>query len=164
MNPQLDTGLATNTQLAHPASKFSTYRPTNSMCWLLWPWFNQTRNTACNHLRLLTRLERLHHQWFWVQLKAGKHRRQLQMKTLFTQRTNLNESIGIFCPNSLPTLLPKLYPRPILKNARPDPSFARKISTFCVLRDTLISIQFSLWLCLSWMRMFMALAISVMEE
>ena len=33
-------------------------------------------------------------------------------------------------PNSLPTLLPKTCPRPGVKNARPDPSFARWISTF----------------------------------
>ena len=53
-----------------------------------------------------------------------------------------------------------------IKSARPNSSFARWIwiSSFCVLRDTLTVIQFSLWLCLSWMRVFMASTISVMAE
>ena len=46
--------------------------------------------------------------------------------------------------NSLATLLPKTCPRPVLKKTRPYHSFARYISTFCVLRDTLTVIQFSL--------------------
>ena len=66
-------------------------------------------------------------------------------------------------PNSIPTLLPKMCPSSVLKNARPDLSFARWISTFFDFGDTLTLIQFSLWLCLSWMRMFMASTISVKE-
>ena len=38
-----------------------------------------------------------------------------------------------------------------------------KSQIFCVLRDTLTLIQFSLSLCLSWIRMFIASIISVME-
>ena len=49
------------------------------------------------------------------------------------------------------------------KNARSDPSFARWVSVFCVLRDILTLIQFPLWLCVSWMRMFMASTISIIE-
>ena len=49
------------------------------------------------------------------------------------------------------------------KECKTDPSIARCILTFRVLRDTLTLILFSLWLCLSWMRMFVASSISVME-
>ena len=59
-------------------------------------------------------------------------------------------------PKLLPTLLQKMCSRSVLKNARPDPSFAKKTSNFCVFWDTFTVIPFSLWLCLSWMRVFMA--------
>ena len=48
-------------------------------------------------------------------------------------------------PNSLPTLLTKMCPMSVLKNSRPDSAFPRKISTLCLLRDTLIVIELPLW-------------------
>ena len=49
MNPQFHMGLVTNIQSCHPASIFSTSHRNFSKCWLLWPWFEQTKGTAPNH-------------------------------------------------------------------------------------------------------------------
>ena len=46
MNPQIHMGLAVNIQSCRSASMISTFRPTHSMRWLLWPWFEQRKNTA----------------------------------------------------------------------------------------------------------------------
>ena len=51
----------------------------------------------------------------------------------------------------------------VLQNARPELSFASIITTFCVLRETLLVMQVSLWLFLSWMRVFMVSTMSVIE-
>ena len=44
-------------------------------------------------------------------------------------------------PNSLPTLLPIMWLKSVLKNAGPDFSFARWMLTFCVFRDTVTAIE-----------------------
>ena len=92
MNPQFHMGLATNIQLWHPAWMISTYRPTHSMCWLLWPWFDQTKKTAPNHRGRLSRLQSLRPQWIWVPMKAGRQRAQPLMTILFIPRTSQDGS------------------------------------------------------------------------
>ena len=51
--------------------------------------------------------------------------------------------------NLIPNIATEKVSQNRTKNARPDPSFAKYISTFCVPRDTLTVIQLYLLLCLS---------------
>ena len=43
--------------MSHPAPMTSIYRTTHSMCWLVWPWLEQTRNTAPSHRSRPARLQ-----------------------------------------------------------------------------------------------------------
>ena len=96
MKPQFHMGLAVNIQLRHPASMISTCRPTPSICWLLWLWFEQTKSTAPND-----QSQFLRPQWMWVPLKARRQRTQQRMMLHFILRMSPDESIGIFLPAKL---------------------------------------------------------------
>ena len=98
MSPHTHMGLETKTQLCHPASMISVYRPTHSMCELLWQWYSQTNITAPNHWSRQIRFQFQRSQWTWVPLKAGKHHTQQRTMAHFTQRTSLDESIETFLP------------------------------------------------------------------
>ena len=74
MNPQFHMGLGVNIQSCHPAYMITNCHPTHSMCWLLWPWFKQTKSTAPNHRSPLSRLQFWRPQWMRVPLKAGRQR------------------------------------------------------------------------------------------
>ena len=56
--------------------------------------------------------------------------------------------------NSLATFLPNMWPKSLLRYARPHFPFVKWISFFCVPRDTLNPIEVSMWLCLSWRSVF----------
>ena len=66
-------------------------------------------------------------------------------------------------PKSSATLLPYLEPQSIVKYARSGFSFARWVSTFWVIRDILTAIESSVWLCLSWLSVFMVSTLSIYE-
>ena len=99
MKPQFHMGLAVNIQSCHPAYMISTCHPTHSMCWLLWPWFKQTKSTAPNHRSPLSRLQFWRPQWMRVPLKAGRQRTittEPRITIHFILTTSPEESIGIF--------------------------------------------------------------------
>ena len=96
MNPKLHMGLAVNIQLCHPASLISTCRPTHSMCWLQWPWFERMNSRARNHRSHPTRFQFRRPHWMWVPLKAGRQRTQPRMTKRFILTMSPDKSIGIF--------------------------------------------------------------------
>ena len=75
---------------------------------------------------------------------------------------------NLVCVNLLQTLLPtqwqqKMCPKSVINHTRPDLSFPLYIQTFCDLRGTMTAIQFSLWLLLSWVNVFVASKISILN-
>ena len=72
-----------------------------------------------------------------------------QMGTMWKANTGLWGPLRLNnTPKSMPKLFRKMWPKSLIKTARPDPSFANWISTLCILRDTFTAVEVSLWLCL----------------
>ena len=95
-NRQFHMRLAVNIPLCHPASMISTFRPSLSMCWLLWSWFERMKTTASNHRSQPSRLQFRRPQWMWLPLKARRQRTRQRTTPLFWLTPSPDESIGIF--------------------------------------------------------------------
>ena len=95
MNPQFCAVLAVNIQLCHPASMSPTCRPTHSVCWLLWPWFEWMKSTAPNHWSHPSRLQFRRPQWMWIPLKARRQHTQQRTMPHFILTMSPDNSIGI---------------------------------------------------------------------
>ena len=76
----------------------SISRTTPSMCWLLWPSFNQIKKTAANHQSRLIRPQSQRPQWTWARLKAGRRHIPLLQTIMFSicLKTSLDGSTGTF--------------------------------------------------------------------